>query len=142
MARNRFILVHPEARRRAMACVAEAAPGMVVIVEDPTKKRAQENYYHELIDAISAQSSYAGKRWDRDDMKRILVDEFADEMRKAGTPLHNDGGGLLIPSEDGRRVIQLGFQTRDFWVKEASDFIEFLQAWGALRGVEFGEVAA
>ena len=67
-------------------------------------------------------------------MKRILIDEFADEMRSAGTPLHHDG--RLIPSENGRRVIQLGIQSRDFRVGEASQFIEFLSAWMVDRGME------
>jgi hypothetical protein len=62
---------------------------------------------------------------------------FADEMRHAGTPLHHDG--RLIPSEDGRRVIQLGIQTSEFTIKEAAAFIEFLCAWGEARGVEWVE---
>jgi hypothetical protein len=120
-----------------MAAVAEAAPGYMVTVGEATKKRAQEEKYHALIGEIADQTEYAGKKWDRDDMKRILIDEFADEMRKAGTPLHNDGDSRLIPSEDGRRVIQLGIQSRGFWVSEASQFIEFLYTWGIERGVAF-----
>jgi hypothetical protein len=137
-----FILAHPEARRRAMAAVAEAEPGYMVTVGEATKKRIQEEKYHALIGEIAEQSTYAGKKWGRDDTKRILIDEFADAMRQAGTPLHNDGDSRLVPSENGRRVIQLGIQSRDFWVSEASQFIEFLYAWGAERGVEFEEVEA
>ncbi len=70
-------------------------------------------------------------------MKRLLVDEFADEMRLAGTPLHHDG--RVIPSFDERRIVQLGVQTTEFYVKEAAQFIEFLYAFGAMRGVEFKE---
>ena len=61
-------------------------------------------------------------------------------MRAQGRPLHHDG--RLIPSENGRRVIQLGIQSREFWVREASDFIEFLYAWGNDRGVQWSEPAA
>ena len=108
-----------------------------VEVKPATKSSEQERRYHAMIAEVAKQSDYAGKRWDADDMKRILVDEFADAMRKAGTPLHHDG--RLIPSEDGRRVIQLGVQTRDFHVKEASEFIEFLFAWGADRSVKWAD---
>jgi hypothetical protein len=72
-------------------------------------------------------------------MKRLLIDEFADEMRAAGTPIHHDG--RVIPSLDGRRIVQLGIQSRDFYVKEAAQFIEFLYAFGAARDVKWSEPA-
>lgn len=137
MDKRVFILAHLTARNGAMHCVAHAPDGHVVTVAPATKRRIQEEKYHAMIGDIAQQSTYAGQRWDKDDMKRILVDEFADEMRNAGTPLHHDG--RLIPSENGRRVIQLGIQTTDFWVKEASAFIEFLYAWGADRDVRWTE---
>ena len=131
------ILVGEVQRRTAMSYVAESPLGMMMVLSEPTKKRIQEEKYHAQIGDISKQTEYAGKRWDEDDMKRILIDEFAEEMRLAGTPLHHDG--RLIPSENGRRVIQLGIQSRDFYVKEASQFIEFLYAWGAARFVVWTE---
>ena len=66
-------------------------------------------------------------------MKRILIDEFADEMRNHGTPLGHDS--RIIPSENGKRIIQLEIRSSEFRVKEASDFIEFLYAYGTERGV-------
>lgn len=129
-----FVLAHPEARRRACAAVANAPEGRMVVISEPTKKRAQEEKYHAMIAEIAEHTEYAGNKWDSEDMKRILIDEFADEMRRAGTPLHHDG--RLIPSENGRRVIQLGIQSRDFRVAEASQFIEFLSAWMADRALE------
>lgn len=137
--RQTFRLVHETARKRAVAAVANAPEEFVVTVQPPTKKRIQEEKYHAMIGDIAAQSTYAGRRWGREDMKRILVDEFADAMRQIGKPLHMDGAGRLIPSEDGRRVIQLGIQTRDFWVSEAAAFIEFLYAWGNDRRVRWTE---
>jgi hypothetical protein len=137
MSKRTFILAHAVARARAIECVQEAPDGHMVSVSEPTKKRAQEERYHAMIGDISVQAEYAGKKWHREDMKRILLDEFADEMRSAGTPLHHDG--RLIPSEDGRRVIQLGIQSREFLVKEASAFIEFLFAYGADRQVRWTE---
>ena len=134
MTRQTFILSHPTARQRAQQAVQAANDGYMVVISEPTKKRAQEEKYHAMISEIAQHTEYAGKRWDSEDMKRILIDEFADEMRSAGTPLHHDG--RLIPSENGRRVIQLGIQSRDFRVGEASQFIEFLSAWMVDRGME------
>jgi len=137
MTKRTIILAHAAARATAHRAVDEAPAGHVVTITEPTKRRIQEEKYHAMIADIARQTTYAGQRWDADDMKRILVDEFADEMRNAGSPLHHDG--RLIPSENGRRVIQLGIQSRDFWVKEAAAFIEFLYAWGADRDVRWSE---
>lgn len=141
--RRFFILAHQTARLRASAYIADEAPqGFTVTVEEPKKKRIQEEAYHAQIDDIAQQTTYAGRKWISADMKRILIDEFAEDMRQAGTPLHHDGDSRLIPSEDGRRVIQLGIQSRDFWVTEASAFIEWLNAYGAQREVVFGDECA
>lgn len=131
--RKVFGLVHDEARRRALAAVAAAPDGYRVVVEPPKKKREQEEKYHAMIGDIAKQATYAGRKWVADDMKRLLVDEFAEELRMQGKALHHDS--RIVPSEDGRRVIQLGIQTSQFYIGEASDFIEWLYAWGSARDV-------
>jgi hypothetical protein len=137
MNKKTFFLAHPAARRNAAAYCMEAPDGWMVVVSEPTKKRIQEEKYHAMIGEIAAQVEHIGRKWDADDMKRLLIDEFAEEMRLAGTPLHHDG--RVIPSFDGRRIVQLGIQSRDFYVKEAAQFIEFLYSFGAARGVVFKE---
>ena len=137
MTKKTFFLVHEQARQRAADYCLSAPDGYMAVVSEPTKKRIQEEKYHAMIGDLSRQTLYAGHMWDEDDMKRILIDEFAEEMRLAGTPLHHDG--RLIPSANGRRVIQLGIQSRDFYVNEAAQFIEFLYAWGAEREVAWSE---
>lgn len=139
MTKRTVILVGPVQRDTAHRYVDEAPAGWLMTLQEPTKRRIQEERYHAMMNDIADQTTYAGRKWDRDDTKRILIDEFAEEMRQAGTPLHNDG--RLIPSENGRRVIQLGIQSRDFYVREASDFIEFLFAWGAARDVRWTDPA-
>lgn len=131
------ILVGALQRNTAHRYIDEAPAGFVMTLSEPTKRRIQEEAYHARIGDIADQTEYAGKKWDRDDMKRILIDEFAEAMRLAGTPLHNDG--RLVPSENGRRVIQLGIQSREFYVREASEFIAFLSAWGDDRDVVWTE---
>lgn len=137
MDKRTFILAHDVARARAAQCVMAAPPGYCVTVSEPTKKRIQEEKYHAMIGDIARQVEHIGRKWDIDDMKRLLIDEFADEMRMAGTPLHHDG--RVIPSFDGRRIVQLGIQSRDFYVREAAQFIEFLYAFGTARDVEWTE---
>ena len=141
MSRKVFFLDgHPEARGRCSAFALVAPTGWMAVFSEPTKKRAQEEKYHAMIGDIAAQIEHLGRRWDEDDMKRLLVDEFAEEMRSAGTPLHHDS--RVAPSLDGRRIVQLGIQTRDFYVKEAAQFIEFLHKVGAERGVVWSQPKA
>ena len=139
MNKRVFVLAHDLARQRAIDAVGMAPEGYSVTIAEPQKKREQEEKYHAMIGDIARQTTYAGRKWGAEDMKRILIDEFADAMREAGTPLHHDTDGRLIPSENGRRIIQLGIQSREFWVKEAAQFIEFLYAWGADRDVRLTE---
>ena len=137
MSRQTFILAHLTARKRAAQAVAEAPDGHMVVISEPRKRRIQEEKYHAMIGDIARQVEHIGRKWDAEDMKRLLVDEFADEMRAAGTPLHHDG--RVIPSLDGRRIVQLGIQTREFTVKEAAQFIEYLLAFGSERNVKWTE---
>ena len=135
--RQTFILAHDMARANAARAVQAAPDGYMVQISEPTKKREQEEKYHAMIGDIAKQCEFMGGKLDADDWKRLLVDMFAKVMRDLGTPLHHDG--RVIPSLDYERVVQLGIQTRDFWVREAADFIEYLYAFGAENGVRFTE---
>ncbi len=134
-----FFLVHDTARARARQAVATAPAGHMVVISEPVKRRVQEEKYHAMIGDIARQCQHVGRNWDAESWKRLLVDAFADEMRAAGTPLHDDHDGKVTPSIDGRRIVQLGIQTREFWVREASAFIEFLYAFGSDRQVQWSE---
>lgn len=132
-----FILAHDLARANAVKAVQVAPAGLMVQISEPTKKRIQEEKYHAMIGDIAKQCEFMGRKLDTDDWKRLLVDMFAKVMRELGTPLHHDG--RVIPSLDFERVVQLGIQTREFWVREAADFIEYLYAFGAERDVRWTE---
>jgi hypothetical protein len=113
-----FFLRHDLARANAVREVQAAPDGYMVQISEPTKKREQEEKYHAMIGDIAKQCEFMGRKLDADDWKRLLVDAFAKVMRDSGTPLHHDG--RVIPSLDFQRVVQLGIQTSDFWVREAS----------------------
>jgi hypothetical protein len=130
----------PRARQTAHTYIDQSPDGWMMTLQPETKRRVQEEKYHAMIGDIARQIEHLGRRWDADDMKRLLVDDFAEVMREAGTPLHHDS--RVTPSLDGRRIVQLGIQTREFWVPEAAAFIEYLYALGADRGVEWTEPEA
>lgn len=135
MEKRKLVLLNDEIRLRAMEAVSEAPEGYSVTIAPPVKKREQEEKYHAMIGDIARQVEYAGRKWHSEDMKRLLIDEFAEEMRQAGTPLHHDS--RVVPSFDGKRIVQLGIQSRQFYVKEASQFVEYLYAFGAQNNVRW-----
>ena len=137
MTKQTFIMAHDMARQRAVQAVKDAPEGNMVVISEPTKKRIQEEKYHAMIGDIAKQCKFMDQGRDLDDWKRLLVDAFAKVMRDAGAPIHHDG--RVLPSLDFERVVQLGIQTKDFYVAEAAQFIEYLYAFGADRGVVWSE---
>jgi hypothetical protein len=135
-----FRLVHATARQMASRAVINAPDGFVCEVKPAPKSRDQEARYHAMIGDIAAQVQILGRLWDREDMKRLLVDQFVRDMQNTGTPLRNSGH--VVPSIDGTGIVQLGVQTRGFLKAEASAFIEWLFSFGAEKEVVWTETAA
>lgn len=100
-------------------------------VKDASKSREQEKLYHELIGQIAKQAQHMGSKWDAEDFKRLLVDQFVRDIGLTG--------GKIIPNLDGTGIVQLGFQTRNFTSDQGSQFIEWLYAWAANNGVTLND---
>jgi hypothetical protein len=97
-------------------------------VKRSTRSSDQNAMFHSLIDLVAKQMKAAGSIWSSDDWKRLLIDQWAHETgRKIGK---------VAPSLDGERVVQLGLQSHKFTVDEGSEFIEWLMAWMAEKGIE------
>ena len=101
-------------------------------IKEASKSREQEEKYHAIIGDIAKQAQHLGAKWDTEDWKRLLVDQFIKDMNGLG-------GSKIIPNLDGSGIVQLGFQTRKFTKEQASLFVEFLQAWAADNGVTLNE---
>ena len=97
-------------------------------VKRSTRSSDQNAMFHSLIDLVAKQMKAAGSAWSSDDWKRLLIDQWAHETgRKIGK---------VASSLDGERVVQLGLQSHKFTVEEGSEFIEWLMAWMAEKGIE------
>ena len=99
-------------------------------IKPASKSRPQEEKYHAIIGDIAKQAQHMGAKWDAEDWKRLLVQEFCKEKGLAA--------GKVIPNLSGDGIVQLGIQTRKFTKEQASEFVEFLQAWAAQNGVTLG----
>lgn len=98
-------------------------------IRKASKSREQEEKYHALIGEIAKQAQHLGATWDAESWKRLLVDQFCRE--------NNIKTGTVIPNLTGDGIVQLGFQTKKFTKEQASEFVEWLYAWGTERGVSF-----
>ena len=97
-------------------------------VKKANRSNEQNDMFHALIDKIYKAMKVIGSAWSADDWKRLLIDQWAHETgRKIGK---------VAPSLDGERVVQLGLQSHKFTVEEGSEFIEWLMAWMADKGIE------
>lgn len=137
MSKQVFFLSHNVARQNAIKAIQDAPDGYLCEIKPPTKKRIQESKYHAMIGDIAKQVDLLGCKRSAEDAKRLLIDAFARVMREAGTPLRQEG--KILPSLDGSGFVQLGIQSRKFSVKEASEFIEHLYAYGSEHGVIWSE---
>jgi len=105
----------------------QAGKQLSIEIKDAAKSREQEEKYHAMIGEISKQAQHLGSKWDAESWKRLLVDQFC---RDSGIKT-----GAIIPNLSGDGIVQLGQQTRKFTKEQASEFVEWLHAWGAENGV-------
>lgn len=113
-----------------------------VTVARASKTRAQESRYHAMIGDIFKQAVFKDEhgapiKSDREWIKAVLIDDFAQEMLLAGTPISKPG--RITMSLDKQRMIQIRPSSAQFLVKEASAFIEYLFAFGAQESVEWSD---
>jgi hypothetical protein len=130
---SRFVMAHPEARRRAMSAVAEAPEGYVVRVEQPTRTLEQNAAQWPILEAFSKQLLWpvngAIVRMEPEDWKDTLTAAFRGEHVRIAQGLN---GG----------VVMLGMRTSKMDKKQFSEWLEFLHATAVDRGVMLDEVSA
>lgn len=125
-AKRVFILVHDMARENAVRAVQEAPAGKCVTISDPTRSLEQNAAQWPILEAFSEQLQWPvnGKmEWlDREEWKDILTAAFQQETTRLAMGLN---GG----------VVMLGKRTSKFGKKQFSEWLEFLHAIAADRGV-------
>ena len=110
--------------------IRQLSDGKKIKIEIKRAKRSidQNSMFHAIINKIYLQMREAGSNWSQDDWKRLLIDQWSAETGRIK--------GIVVPSLDGLRIVQLGAQSSRFTKPEASEFIEWLHAWCAEREIE------
>jgi hypothetical protein len=107
----------------------DAGRPLIMDIQQAPKSREQEEKYHAMIGEIAKQAEHLGAKWDAESWKRLLVDQFMRDSKM--------GGNRILPNLDGTGIVQLGSQTRRFSKEQASEFVEWLLAWGAEHGITY-----
>ncbi len=122
----KFILAHHEARRRAVAAVAEAPDSYAVTIKAPTRNLEQNALLWVLLTAFSEQLKWpvngAMARLSPEEWKDILTAAFRNESQRIAAGLN---GGMVM----------LGMRTSQLSKSQFAEFIEFVQSVAADRGV-------
>jgi hypothetical protein len=122
---KRYVLVHDLARQRALEAIREAPQGFEVLVKEPTRNTGQNSAMWPILDAFSEQLEWPVNgvmtKLTPEEWKSLLSAAFRKETRVA---MGLDGG-----------FVMLGERTSSFGKREFSDFLEFLHATAAARGV-------
>jgi hypothetical protein len=121
-----FILAHKQARARAAQAVAEAPDGYRVTVQPPARSLEQNAAQWPYLEAFSRQLQWPvnGRMvtMEPEEWKDVLTAAFQNETARLAMGL--DGG-----------VVMLGLRTSGMSKKRFSEWLEFLKATAALRGV-------
>lgn len=119
-----FIMAHAEARRRALQAVAEAPEGWRVTVEPPKRTGDQNAALHAAIGEIADRCEWAGRKWDIETWKRLLVGAW-DRANKEPV--------VMLPALDGQGVEVVFRRTSKLTRRECADLMAFIDAWKSER---------
>lgn len=130
---NRYILAHDTARRRAVEAVANAPAGYVVTVKEPSRSLDQNAALWPILEEFSRQLVWPvnGRmvKMEPEEWKDVLSAAFRGEQARLAMGL--DGG-----------VVMLGLRTSKMGKKQFSEFLDFLHATAADRGINIERAAA
>ena len=129
----KYVMAHAEARRRAMAAVADAPEGYVIRIDEPTRNLEQNALLWVLLSEFSRQLVWpvngAMVKLEPEEWKDILTAAYKQESQRIAMGLN---GGMVM----------LGMRTSKMGKRQFGEFVEFVQATAADRGVVLDEVEA
>ncbi|MFZ6727371.1 recombination protein NinB [Undibacterium sp. MH2W] len=121
-----FVLAHDIARSRAIEAVKAAPHGFAVQIKEPNRSLDQNAAQWPILQAFASQLLWPVNgqmvKMSDEEWKDVLSAAFKRESARIATGI--DGG-----------VVMLGKRTSKFTKKEFSEWLEFLHAIAADRGV-------
>jgi len=132
MNRKLFRLVHTQARNGACRAITEAPDGYVVTISEPTRNLEQNALMWALLTEFSRQLKWPVNgemvKLEPEEWKDLLSAAFRRESQRVAMGI--DGG-----------MVMLGMRTSKMSKREFAEFIDFIHATAAFRGVYIAEHA-
>ena len=126
MVSRATVIIRTDADRKRVAAWAQnVQPGSRVEFKAPRRSIPQNDRMWAMLTDISKQLPWFGEWRSPEDFKDILTAHF----RKC----------QVVPGIDPGTVVPLGMRTSELGKGEMSAFIECIYAFGAERGVKFGD---
>lgn len=126
MTKQKFTLAHDLARQRAIEAVKSAPVGFCVTVQEPTRNLEQNAALWALLSEFSRQLQWPVNgqmvKLEAEEWKDLLTAAFRQETARVAMGLN---GGMVM----------LGARTSKMGKKEFGEFLEFVNATAADRGV-------
>lgn len=123
--RRKFFLVHPMIRERALEAVRNAPSGWCVTLSEPARNLDQNAAMWVILDAFSNQLQWP--------VNGVLTQMSAAEWKDVMTAAFEKDARVAAGLAGG--FVFLGQRTSEFNKRRFSEFIEFLNATAAERGV-------
>lgn len=120
-----FILSHAQARQRALEAVRDAPDGYSVTIAEPKRSLESNARMWAMLGDVARQVVWYGKKLEPEDWKHV----FSSSLRRLE----------VVPNLDGTGFVALGASTSSMSVREMSDMIELIAAFGAERDVVWSE---
>jgi len=124
--RQIFRLVHPTARQLASKACINAPDGYVAEIKPRTRSLDQNAKMWAMLADVSRQVDWYGQKLTSEEWKDVLT--AALKKQKA------------VPGLDGGFVV-IGARTRNMTIREMSDLVELMYAFGAERDVKWSDPA-
>ena len=122
-----FRLVHPTARQMASRACIHAPDGYVVEIKPRTRSLDQNARLWAMLTDVSRQVEWYGQKLAPEDWKHV----FSAALKRQ----------RAVPGLDGGFVV-LGQSTSRMTVREMTDLIEVMHAFGSEKGVKWSDPAA
>ena len=112
-----------------MKAALTAGRKLTLTVEGEKRSLPQNAMYHAIIGQIAKQAKSHGSKWNSDDWKRYLTQEWCNETGREYIKMKRDGDRMMLDI----------LHTSGFDKPQASEFTEFCIAWAAQNGVEISK---
>ncbi|WP_369723309.1 recombination protein NinB [Bradyrhizobium sp. LLZ17] len=123
--RAQIVLSNPGMRQKAHRWIEQAPPHTRLDFKGPQRTVEQSDRMWAMLTDIATQATLNGRKWTTDQWKVIFLHELGREAQ-------------FIPSLDGK-FIPYGQSSSDLSIKEMSDLIESMFAFGAEHGIQWND---